>query len=886
VTLSAWSETLPEWQRDALHRIAVSHQLSEEDRNAIRARLLHAGGIADQGDVVCTPHTEADLPAQAGPEPSTILCGIGPVQHVDKLANDQELRCAVNGITLNFGDNGAGKSGYARVAKKLCLARVVDDLQGDVFAPQRTPPAEVRFRYRLPGEVEAEAGDWVDGSPRPAELAQMMVLDTANTRVYVDGRNEITYLPREIEIVARFGGLCTDLVESVQRDADAIAQRCRGVYGAAYDLASTAGRAVRALVIETPLRVIPTEETLRQAGAWDDAKRDELATLELALAQNPVLRAAALRRQERALTALADELETATASLSDGPFDAVIGQIAEAVRTAQMAALSAQDRFAGEPIPGTGEGIWESLYGFARQFAADAGVRAATEPMEAGDPCPYCQREIDDETAARLRRFDEYVQSAAATEAATSAAALAATAAAIEELRISDAAAVVNAVGEYAEVGEPQARASQLATEYAVALRARKEAVLAGINGRALGQGEPLPESPVEILRAEAVRIARQAELLEAEPGHGAESLARAIELRDAHRLSLELDPVIARRTDIEMRQRLLGCKDGLDTRPISQCATRLRRELVTPELQGGIAVELSALDLGGVPFRFDEASERGRNYFDMALNAPRPANKARVLSEGEQRALGIACFFAEMKRVPGTHAIIVDDPVSSLDHQRLRKVAQRLVLEAAAGRQVIIFTHHLVFYQEVIAAAAANAPQVPVLVNLISKRDGRFGLISENDEPWIAKKVVKRIEALRARLNSIPANADRTTDDYRRKAKDFYTDLRETWERLVEEVLLCSVVERFTSGVKTQSLRDLSVEDADYQVIFAAMSRVSEYSGHDMAAGRQIPVPDQEDMRRDLENLDKFRVQIHRRKNGTRDRRATLEGPPQGQVA
>jgi hypothetical protein len=134
--------------------------------------------------------------------------------------------------------------------------------------------------------------------------------------------------------------------------------------------------------------------------------------------------------------------------------------------------------------------------------------------------------------------------------------------------------------------------------------------------------------------------------------------------------------------------------------------------------------------------------------------------------------------------------------------------------------------------------------------------------------------------------INGIPANANRTTDDYRRQAKDFYTDLRETWERLVEEVLLCSVVERFTSGGKTQSLRDLSVEDADYQVIYAAMSRVSEYSGHDMAAGRQIPVPDQEDMRRDLQNLDQFRVQIHRRKNGTRDRRAALEGPPQGQVA
>jgi hypothetical protein len=198
----------------------------------------------------------------------------------------------------------------------------------------------------------------------------------------------------------------------------------------------------------------------------------------------------------------------------------------------------------------------------------------------------------------------------------------------------------------------------------------------------------------------------------------------------------------------------------------------------------------------------------------------------------------------------------------------------------------VVIFTHHLVFYQEIIAAAAANAPQVPVLVNLISKRDGRFGVISEDDEPWIAKKVVKRIGDLRARVNSIPATIDRGADEYRRKAKDFYTDLRETWERLVEEVLLCSVVERFTSAVKTQSLRDLSIEDADYQVIYAAMSRVSEYSGHDMAAARQIPVPDLNDMRRDLDTLDQFRAQIHRRKAETSARRSTLQGPPQGQVA
>ena len=886
VTLLAWSEGLADWQRDALHRIAISERLSDEDRIAIHNRLMHSAGIAVEGDVAITPLSQDDLPAQEEAAAPTILCGIGPVRHVDKLANDQELRYGVSGITLNFGDNGAGKSGYARIAKKLCLARVVDDLQGDVFAPQRPARAEIHFRYRLPGAEEPVEADWSDGDHRPQPLSHLMVLDTANTRTYVDGRNEITYLPREIEIVARFGRLCTALTTSVQEEADAIGQRCRGAYGEAYSQTSTAGRAVRLLVTETLLRNIPTEASMRDAAAWNNAKRDELAELDVALAQNPAARAVSIRRIERALNALADEFETATAALSDEAVANIIHQIGQAVQTAEAAALSAHERFDAEPIPGTGQAAWTSMYRLARQFAAEGGVRPENEVLQVGDACPYCQSEIDENTAARLRRFDDFVHSAAANEAEAAAGVLTATVEQISALRVSELAELEQAIGEYRGIGEPETEACRQIVAYCTALLGRKAAILEGLQNRALQQQDALPPSPVEAIRAATTAFAAEAQNMEGQPGHSAEMIARAEELRDAHRLSLELDAVLIRRADIERRQRLLGCKSSLDTRPISTVATRLRRELVTPELRTGIEDEIKELDLGSVPFRFDEASDRGRNYFDIVLDSPHGADKARVLSEGEQRALGIACFFAEMKRIRGKHGIIVDDPVSSLDHQRIRKVAKRLVAEAAAGRQVIIFTHHLVFYQEVISAAAALNPQVPVLANLISKHDGRFGVVTENDEPWIAKKVVRRIEALRARVNAIPDNVDQGTDGYRRLAKDFYTDLRETWERFVEEVLLCSVVERFSSGVKTQSLRDLAVEDADYQVIFAAMSKVSECSGHDMAAGRQLPVPDKAEMRSDLEHLDQFRAQIQRRKNAIRERRAELEGPPRAVIA
>lgn len=863
MALVAWSVDLPDWQRDALRRIALCETLSDADRAAIRSRLLHTHGIAVEGETVCTPLTEADLPAAGNDEEPVILCGIGPVRHVDKLADNQELRCGVAGITLNFGDNGTGKSGYARVAKKLCLARIVDDLQCDVFADGVPPPAQVRFRYRLPGDQEPETGNWSDGDRRPAVLSRLMVLDTANAKVYIDGRSEIMYLPREIEIVARLGALCTELTTQLQQEAELIAQRYRHPCDAAYDRATTAGRLVVLLIVTTPPDRLPTDAAVRGAGAWDAEKDAELAELEAALARNPATRAAALRRSEQVLTVLTNDLDSASSLVDDAAVAALSVKLTQAIETRRAAALSAQDRFGADPIPQAGQGIWERMHAYARLFAAESGVRATTEAFQPGDPCPYCQATIDADTADRLRRFDDFVHSAAAMDAETAAAALDAAKEDIHACGIADVAAIERTLAEYRDQGEYAAHIVRLVLDYASALIARRAALIEGIERQALAALQPLPAFPAETLRLEAAHLAAEAAALDALPAEDGQRVARAAELRDAYRLSLELEALSTRRAELEHRQRLLSCKEALDTRNISNFATRRRRELVTPELRNRIHDEIAALDLGHIPLRFEEASERGRNFFDLALDSRRHVAKSRVLSEGEQRALGIACFFAEMARLPGRHGIIVDDPVSSLDHQRLRKVANRLVAEAASGRQVIIFTHHLIFYQEVLSAAAAQMPQVPVLVNLIGKADGRFGLISENDEPWIAKKVIRRIENLRERLSAIPPNIDRDTDDYRRRAKDFYTDLRETWERLVEEILLNGVVQRFCSGVKTQSLREVLVEDDDYQVIFAAMTRVSEFSGHDMAAGRQLPLPDLEDMRQDLNQIETYRSRI-----------------------
>ena len=67
--------------------------------------------------------------------------------------------------------------------------------------------------------------------------------------------------------------------------------------------------------------------------------------------------------------------------------------------------------------------------------------------------------------------------------------------------------------------------------------------------------------------------------------------------------------------------------------------------------------------------------------------------------------------------------------------------------------------------------------------------------------------------------------------------------------------------------------------------IVFTAMRRVSELSGHDMAAGRQLPMPNGADIRRDLDTLDQYRNAVQRRKRDLQARREALEGPPQAAV-
>ncbi|MGV3698104.1 AAA family ATPase [Flavobacterium sp.] len=225
------------------------------------------------------------------------------------------------------------------------------------------------------------------------------------------------------------------------------------------------------------------------------------------------------------------------------------------------------------------------------------------------------------------------------------------------------------------------------------------------------------------------------------------------------------------------------------------------------------------------------------------------------VLSEGEQRAISLADFLTEAQLNPNNKGLFFDDPVTSQDHIRKEHIADRLV-SLSASKQVIVFTHDISFFLrlQTIAKRMGISCDVTTIRNIGNKPG-----IVRPDLPWIAQKLSDRIKYLRNQLVSLKAvESAGNPDEYLMKVKLWYELYREAWERAVEERLFKGAVERFGYGVQTQKLKYINITADMLADIDKGMSDSSDWV-HDQSAGRNIEPPDTNQAESDLTLLDEF---------------------------
>lgn len=179
--------------------------------------------------------------------------------------------------------------------------------------------------------------------------------------------------------------------------------------------------------------------------------------------------------------------------------------------------------------------------------------------------------------------------------------------------------------------------------------------------------------------------------------------------------------------------------------------------------------------------------------------------------------------------------------------------------------------THDIYFV--CVLMEAAQIAGVPVMSQSLVERPEGFG-VTDPELPFEGKTTKDRIGQLHAFQQEI-AKVHKSVDHplHREMTQKAYRQLRDTWERAVEEVLFRKVVLRFRKGVETQRLREVVVEDDDYALIDKGMTKCSNYS-HDRALMAGVEVPDPDELQEDINTLDNWRRAIEQRSQEVRNKR------------
>ncbi|HGO6126438.1 AAA family ATPase [Burkholderia cepacia] len=858
--IHAWSKALAVWQQDAIARLYADRALSAADLDDLYALAKAEVGIPDPEGRVAKKLHDAQVAPPANPTRVVLLTAIKMLANVNALANGACLPVARAGITGIYGENGVGKSGYSRVLKKACRARDRREpiLPNANLEPGKSGPAQATFETEIDGVVRDLP--WKDGAEPPEPMSDIAIFDSHCARAYIDNQGDFAYAPYGLDILEGLVGACNKLKARATAEKAANAPSNAAYAGLAGEQTEVA-RKLLGIPAKTKAEDIEILATLREA------ELERLALLNKTLAEaDPKQKALALRQKASRLTSLKERVASAIGVVNDekvGSLQALIGKSNAAKGAAELAATE----FKATPgqLVGTGGEEWKALFEAARTFAElnHAGHDFAELPPEA--VCPLCQNALGQEGAARLRRFDAFIKATAEKAAKDAHEAAAIPFRAIQhanlDLMFRDA-----LVEEVTEIGPEVAAACTALQE---ALKVRQSGILQAAGGKLVWDALPkLSDDPQPGLADLINRLLEQSKALDATADEKlkAAMVAERAELDARRRLAEVKAAVLEAMTKHELCHKLQACIDGMETRGISRKSTELSRTTASQELADALNAELKLLKVHHLRVVMKPESPGGKTQFKLTLQLPGGGTPAAILSEGEQRAIAIASFMAEIRLSKGHGGIVLDDPVSSLDHRRRWEVAERLARESLT-RQVIVFTHDIYFL--LILEQKAEEVGATLTKNYIRRTADGYGVHSE-DLPFDVLGTKDRLGRLRQLLVGVRKAAKEGDEDLQRQlTAKCYGQLRLAWERCIEEVLLNGAVQRFGEGVSTQRLKGVTVTDDDYHEIDAGMTKSSKFE-HDPAApvGR-LPIPDPDELSDDIERLAKWRETLNKRVDG-----------------
>lgn len=845
-----WSKKLSAWKQDALRRLAISNDLTSGDLGELLAMVKSDAGLS-----LASPPPAAVAFTKAhfggGKHQPIVLKGIANVENINRLMPKASLTFCPKALTIVYGRNGSGKSGFVRILRTACRTRVENPAKlkilADVYGASSGPQtAEII--------IDAGAGDiaiaWSPGKVASQELMQVAVFDSASAQLYVDGGNQIRFLPFGLALPHRLNGVCLGLKETLE------AERATEV-GNKVSLTATAFAPVRdtgAQRFDKAVSKSTTNAQIDAATTFVETDQQRLEEITAVLSAGAAAAADVTAFAKWAET-LSTESAAVAAAFTDEPLEKLSALRGAATTTRAAATVAADALFTGEPLQGVGSDTWRALWAAARDYSVKEAYAGKAFPVVSVDDnpsaCVLCQQPLLPEGASRMQRFQKYMDDTLDAAARTAEQAVADAVAKLHELTCLRA---TDFADRLEQVRKRDAGLADLLASFQTAAVKRRDQAIARLRGEKY-EVAPSMVVPLDDVLAFALKLKSEKDGL-AQAGNAEERSKLTVEkaeLEDRKTLFANKSKLVTRRDLLVVDDAYAKALADVQTRGITQRANELLDTHLTTAVVTRFDAERTRFDIMHLNVGLARKSDKTKAEFEVNPQTKLTKVTSEILSEGEQRALALAGFLTEVALTDGSGAIVIDDPVSSLDRDRSVKVAERIT-EEALNRQVVVFTHDIVFFNELCRTADAQGIE-PVTVALFSDKSAA-GKIDTAGMPWKGLNVAKRIGRIKNDSAKLSKLHTTSPADYEVAVKNLYGRLRDTYERVVEEVIFKDIVRRGTDVIQTQLLRYVCLSNALAIRFHEGMTCANTHS-HDNPAADTVPVPSPTEFAADVAELE-----------------------------
>jgi ABC-type dipeptide/oligopeptide/nickel transport system ATPase subunit len=605
-----------------------------------------------------------------------------------------------------------------------------------------------------------------------------------------------------------------------------------------------------------------TAESIRAKAVWQEAGIQALGEKETALARlkaaSPQTLRDALSGRKRQIATVRDSTKSVAEATSETKVSEIKVMVADLLKLENAVEVAAKATFGDLNFPGIGGEVWRELLLAAAKYSTTVVSPGNSFPApEADTKCVLCLQPLDVGARDRLTRFWAFIEDDVSNKRNQAKSALAAEAGKLSKLP--------RKLPKEIEMLEETLRAAgstifEKAKSFYAAANSRIEAVELAIGKNSWDQIPAEPASLVQDCDDEISGIEKELHAIVDDQKLVLiiKTLSEEIaELNARKRLSENLDSVLNHLNALKIAAKATAAGNKITTNGISAKASDLQTKFVTEAFKRKVQEELKPLNLTRVRTDIDKKSEKGKVLHKLMIDGAGNVPLDNVFSEGERTALSLSCFLAELSASDDNCGIIFDDPVSSLDHRVRGAIVKRLVAEAAV-RQIIIFTHDLVFHRELVASSEEQ--KIAVEFQNVEALGSTTGILT-SIPPWPVTKISQRtafLEQVLKKAKDAEQNADVAA--YKSMFHDFYGSLRSTWERSVEELLFNQVVQRYEKEVSTLRLSGVSVDTESVQTIFKGMTRSSAMiDAHDHPAAENPGLPGSAELSGDLEEFKAF---------------------------